>query len=389
LSGALPHVVVISDESQLERWIDQWDDLADHAERPYMTPAWTLAWWRHLRPSDGVLKLVLVVEGETLIGVTPLYVQPTRRPFVYRMLGLPYDAPKQPLAREGDEEIVAVKTAEALTAEDPRADGLELPGLPRDALWRRLLQGSDPGAHVYEAAERSVPVVPLDGDGFDAWFGSKSRNFRQQMRRARRRLEESGGIVAQAATAEEMAERIPGLIELHESRWQERGGSAVVRPGLTEMLRDATSQLGVPGRARMWFAEAEGRMVSAHLVVACGGRSSYWLGGFDDDFAAFHPGMLCLLAEIEYACEIGQHLVDLGAGDHAYKLRLASGDEWISRPTFVFKGPGYARRRLMTTPGELTAMLASRTPASWKRAIRRRGGRGAAPSRDARSPTER
>ncbi len=84
--------------------------------------------------------------------------------------------------------------------------------------------------------------------------------------------------------------------------------------------------------------------------------------------------MLCLLAEVEHAYGSGQRLVDLGAGNHAYKQRLASGEERIGRATFVFKGSGYARRRLMTAPGELTAFVAARTPASWKRAVRQRTG---------------
>jgi CelD/BcsL family acetyltransferase involved in cellulose biosynthesis len=386
LSRTTPHVVVVSDEAQLGQWYEPWDDLATRAERPYVTPAWTLAWWRHLRPADAVLRVVLVLDADALIGVAPLFVQPTRRPVTYRMLGLPYDAPKQPLARAGEERRVAATIAGALLAADPRADALELPGLPFDGAWRSALQASGAGAHLYEAAERSVPVVPLDGGSFDAWFGSKSRNFRQQMRRAGRRLEKAGGLVTQAATAEEAASRIPGLIDLHEARWQARGGSSVVRPGLAQMLGDATRDLGVPGRARMWFAEVGDRLISAHLFVACGGRSSYWLGGFDDEWAAYHPGMLCLLAEVEHAFGSGQRLVDLGAGNHAYKQRLASGEERIGRATFVFKGSGYARRRLMTAPGELTAFVAARTPASWKRAVRQRTGESSA--RDEGSSTD-
>ena len=366
-------VVVASGEAQLGRWRESWDALATEAERPYMTPAWTLAWWRHLRPPDALLRIVLVVRGDTLVGVTPLFVRSSRRPVTYRMLGLPYDAPKQPLARPGDEARVAAATAEALVAQDPRADALELPGLPLESAWRSALQTAGPGAHAYEGSERAVPWVPLDGATYEAWFGAKSRNFRQQMRRARRRLEEDGGTVRLAETAQEVAARIPDMIDLHEARWQSRGGSSVVRPGLAEMLRDATSDLGVPDRARLWLAEAEGRTISAHLFVACGGRSSYWLGGFDDAWAAYHPGMLCLLAEIEHACGAKQRLVDLGAGDHGYKQRLATSEERISRATFVFKGRGYAGRRLVTAPGELTAAMASRTPTSWKRAIRQRG----------------
>ncbi|MGZ4133105.1 MAG: GNAT family N-acetyltransferase, partial [Actinomycetota bacterium] len=177
--------------------------------------------------------------------------------------------------------------------------------------------------------------------------------------------------------------------DMHEARWESRGGSSVVRPGLAEMLTDATSGLGVPERARMWFAEADGRMISAHLFVACGGRSSYWLGGFDDEWAAYHPGMLCLLAEVEHACATGQRLVDLGAGGHAYKQRLSSDEERISRATFVFKGPGYAGRRLVTAPGELTSAVAARPPVSWKRAIRHRTGGGAPAANDAGSATDR
>jgi CelD/BcsL family acetyltransferase involved in cellulose biosynthesis len=369
LSPVGPHVIIASDESQLDRWCHAWDGLATRAQRPYMTPAWNLAWWRHLRPRGAALRVVLIVDGDALIGVTPLYVAPMRRPVTYRMLGLPYDAPKQPLADPCDERLVAASTAGALVTADPPADALEVPALPTDGGWRDLLRTSGRGAHVYDAARHPIPIVPLSGSTFDAWFRAKSRNFRQQMRRAKRRLEEAGGRVGQAASAEEAASLIPSLIDLHQRRWRGRGGSTVVRPGLTEMLRAATSDLGVPERARIWFVEADGRIISAHLFVASGGRSSYWLGGFDDDWAGFHPAMLCLLAEVEHAFSSQQQLVDLGAGGHAYKQRLASDDELIARTTFVIRGRGYVRRRFLTAPRELEAALVSRTPESWRRVI--------------------
>jgi len=370
VSGRDRAFLFLRSEAEVEPWLAAWDALAQGAGRPYMSPAWVLAWSRHLRPSLAELRILLVASGDDVLGVGPLCVRRGRLPVTYRVAGMPYDAPKEPLAAPGAIRTVASAIAAALARADPRADVLEITSLPVSSPWREALEGA--GAHRVDAAPRSVPAAPLTEPTFDAWMASKSRNFRQQMRRARRRLDDAGGHVRLCGTSDEVAQTLPHLLALHDGRWRDRGGSAVVRPGLAQMLVDATTTLGVPERARVWAIELDGRTISAHLFVGAGDRSTYWLGGFDDAYAALHPGMLCLLAEIEDAFERGRSVVELGAGDHPYKQRLATDDDPVARSTFVFRGPGYVRRRLLSAPLELSAVASARLPSTWKEEIRKR-----------------
>ena len=66
-------VELIEDEKGLAPFVAEWDALAVARARPYCAPAWQLAWWRHARPTSALLRAVVVLEQDRLVGIVPLY----------------------------------------------------------------------------------------------------------------------------------------------------------------------------------------------------------------------------------------------------------------------------------------------------------------------------
>ena len=42
---------IVDDEADLAPILSDWDALAVETGRPYCSPGWMLAWWRHARPA--------------------------------------------------------------------------------------------------------------------------------------------------------------------------------------------------------------------------------------------------------------------------------------------------------------------------------------------------
>jgi CelD/BcsL family acetyltransferase involved in cellulose biosynthesis len=75
-----------------------------------------------------------------------------------------------------------------------------------------------------------------------------------------------------------------------------------------------------------------------------------------------------MLRAIEDACSLGVRRVDLGGGEHDYKLRLADGNDPIAWCGLMPRTRGYPAVRAQMLPSELS-WLGRRTA---KRLLRRR-----------------
>src|SRR5207249_4272265 len=152
-----------------------------------------------------------------------------------------------------------------------------------------------------------------------------------------------------SADPSSVADGVRSFARLHRSRWDPRGGSAVLNPGVERMLEAAAPALG-PSRLRLHLTLLDGRPISAHVFVAAGGEVSYWLGGFDDSVAREHPSMLTLLAALEGAWDHGDARFDFGGGAQPYKFRFAEDQDILRWVTLVPRDGRYLRTRLGLVP---------------------------------------
>ena len=372
---------LLDDLAAVERHAQAWDDLAVAARLPYCTPAWMLGWWRHARPDGARLRVAVALGGTELAGIAPCYSVREHGVEHVRLLTSPISHRTEPLAVAGRErevaEVIAATLAEAnpgIVAFDGVPDVSPWPGLMADA-WPGRVR---PGTRVTETM--GAPALTLAGRDFEEWFATRSSNFRSQMRRARRSLEEQGATVRLASTPAEIEQDIGAFIRLHHARWDPRGGSDALDAGVERMLQEIAHELVAAGRLRLASVATADRTVAVQVIAAAGGEASYWLGGFDDEWARSKPALVALLAAVEDAFARKDERFDLGGGTQDYKLRFADGQDELE---WTKVAPRRARTPidwLLLAPSRARGGLARATyePRAALRRRLRRGGSGGA-----------
>lgn len=341
---------LVEDIDRLNRWQDEWDHLAVVLGRPFCAPAWMLAWWQHASPRNSSLKVAVVHEGNDLVGIAPFFV--TQRPGGirhFRLLAGDACFRAEPLARPGAEAEVAGEVAAILAGSKPAPDLMTFDGVPAGCPWPDLLRDAWPKAGGRTRVQNVMPaptVTMSSHESFEAWFGSRSRNFRQQIRRTRRQLIGRGAVL-RLADPKEPDVAVDAFAVLHRKRWEGRGGSSTLDAGVERMVRVAARGMMQNLRLRIWTLDVSGRTVSSHIFLAAGGEVSYWLGGFDPAWARYHPGIQVLVSSVEHAWAIGDHRLDLGGGGQEYKYRLADGEESLQWIDLIPTGPRSALVRTL------------------------------------------
>lgn len=354
---------VIDDAGELEALAPRWDDLAVLRGRPFATPAWLLPWWRHARPRRSQLHVVAVESAGELIGISPWYAHRARdHGLVLRPLGGKTCDRVETLALPGNEAAVARATVEALVAQG-RVAQVAFEGQDSGSPWPALLAQAWPGRHrakVRLVRTAPAPVVHLAGTTFDEWFMSKTTHFRQRMRKARKEFDKQGGRF-RLATADHFEHDLAAFVRVHRARWQARGGSQALTPGVEQILFEAGRELLPSGRFRLWSLEVGGEVVSSHILLRAAGEVGYWLTGWVASDRVGSTSLLGVLNSIEDAFSIGAERVQLGEGGFPYKYRFATGEDELRWTCLVPPGLGsrsaMAHLRLL---GPRTRRLAGR-----------------------------
>jgi len=338
---------LIAEVDGLAALAPEWDALAVADALPQMSPAWVLAWWRHVAPEGALPRGVAVRDGGRLVGLAPFYVAPDGGGRLdYRLPGIEIAARLAPLAVPGREWEVAAAIDGALAGATPRPDALLFEGIAVDGQWQSALRDRWPGSlrpPLWRTHVDGSPFVSLREGSFEAWMAARSSNFRQQMRRMRRRFEQAGGV-ARVATRATLADDAAAFVRLHASRWDDRGHSNLVDLGerFAAMIADAGERLLEDGRLTLRMLDLDGEPICAQLFIEAGGTELFVNGGWDERHAAFKPSLLCLLDAVEDAFARGRGRLDLGVGEQPYKLRFADGDAPLEWAVLLTPGPRLA-----------------------------------------------
>ncbi len=361
------------DLNGLQAWLKAWDRLAVETRLPYCSPSWMLAWWRNAAPSGARLRVILVADQKELIAVAPFYVLMIRGIAHYRLLGSGTSMRLGILARLGTEAEAAHVITSALADAKPCPDVIRLEGVTSSCPWPSLLQRHWPASQppwMHQDRTLPAPVLSLREGSFNEWLESKSANFRKQMRRDRRLLEQYGAAFKLVTKQQELQAGIADFSALHRARWSARGGSSVLTPKVEKMLAEVGTHHIADGRFRLWLLQSGHQTIAARIMVAAGGEVSAWNSGFDQAWADQHPSLLTLLAAIEHAWEVGDDRMDLGGGGRAYKYRFADAEDLLQWLTIVPRGPRYPLTRLSLVPCHIHRSISTRLPVPIKERLR-------------------
>lgn len=354
-STRLLTTTIVDAPDELSSDIQAWSALASRADEPYAAPDWCLAWWRHVAPASARLRVIVVHDDHTLVAVAPFYCERTWFGLVrYRLLGVGTSPRLVPVATAPHLQEAARQVAVALAGVRPRPDIVEFDAVPCDSPWPDLVADAWPGRQP--RIDRDPPIVaPMVAltDSFDGWLATKSRNFRQQARRHRRRLAERGATFRVVTDPHEARTRMADFERLHEARWRYRGGSGVLDPSVMDMLRDAAAAMTPTGGLQLHLIEADDDIIAAHIFLTAGSVVTYWLGGFDEAWGSDQPSLQALLDMVARALTDGRRRFDLGPGAQAYKDRLSDQAGHVCATRLFPRGPRRLLAMVSRAPGRL------------------------------------
>jgi CelD/BcsL family acetyltransferase involved in cellulose biosynthesis len=296
---------------------EPWERLAERSGNVFSTWEWADAWCRALGPRGGLA----VAECRDASGEVTAILPLCRARYGLRFVGHgPADELGPVCARE-DLPAAAFALRELLARRPLGARVLLAERLRGDGPWDEAL-----GGRVLQ--RESSPVLPLGGRSWDEFLASRSRNFREQVRRRERKLAREHEISYRLTEDPDRLEAdFATLGRLHGARW---GGSSEAFGGrLVEFHLDFARRALERGWLRLWTLEVDGSPAAAWYGLRFAGADSYYNGGRDPAWDSYAVGFVLLSHTLRDAFESGMTEYRFLRGDEPYKDRFAELDRGV------------------------------------------------------------
>jgi CelD/BcsL family acetyltransferase involved in cellulose biosynthesis len=304
--------------------LDRWRALAELRENPFLTPEWNRA-WHEAYPGERPFLLLWCRDGE-LRGVLPLVAVRSSGLRLLRFAGARRGDWFTPACAEADEVEMARDCADLLAREKRRWQLLRLDRIDAASAWPEALwaAGASPGLAPARPRRHDVlPFIRFGDEGYDGYLATRSRNFRSQLGRRRRKLESEHGLEFRITREpQRLDEDFDAFLRLHGARWDHRGGSSSGAETVQRFHRRFAALALSRGWLRLWTAEADGEPAGSWYGWRIGGRYCYSLSGFEQRFEPLSLGTVLLAHTIEQAAAEGAEVYDLMWGDESYKSRF-------------------------------------------------------------------
>jgi CelD/BcsL family acetyltransferase involved in cellulose biosynthesis len=340
---------------------DPWRRLAEARSNPFLTPEWMQAWLAS-HPQEKPFAIAWRLDGE-LRGVLPLVavrIGPTK---LLRLAGARRADWMGLACYPEDEGAMAEACVRLLDHERHRWQAIRLDRLDEESAWPQVLRTlpRSPLCAAPPLRRDVLPFIRFDERGFDGYLADRSRNFRSQLGRRRRRLERDHGLRFRMTESLATLDHDLGIFfHLHDARWQRRGGSSSASPAVREHQRRFAASALARGWLRLWIAEADGVPAAAWYGWRIGERYCYALAGFAEAYEDKAIGTVLLSHTIERAADEGASVYDLMWGDECYKRRFETGRRqtttWVYGRGRIFglgvgSGVGLAKAARSLPPG--------------------------------------
>jgi len=350
----------------------RWRDLALRRENPFLTPEWFDAW--HDPDSETPWVVVWKRPGGEVGAVLPLLASRGRFARSLRFPGAD-NGDWFGIACDPDEEGDAVTACLAALRERTREwDLLHLDRVEDKGAWSAVAAQGGPGLHPLRSPD-VLPFLAFGGGGYEGWLASRSRNFRSQLGRRRRRVERDHELTFKDTPDRAgLGAALETLFGFHEARREMQGGEGVLTPQAREAYGCFAELSLERGWLRMHSLEFDGEPVAAWYGWRIGTRYCYGISGFDPGREELAVGTLLLAHTIERAAAEGATVYDFLWGEESYKDRYASG----RREVTSLAEAGGLRGRLSLAGRRGLNSLARAVPERTRqrlRALRARAGR--------------
>ncbi len=180
----------------------------------------------------------------------------------------------------------------------------------------------------FHHARHTSPTVDLSA-GHDAYLAqvrARSKDVLAQVARRRRKLaREVGDVVVEWQTDDVRV--LDTLINWKSAQYRETGvWDRFDQPWIVDVVRALADTAADGLTGVLTTLRAGDHLVAAHFGLQGRDRLVWWFPAYDSSFGNYSPGLILLLDLIAEAAARGLTLVDLGRGEHHYKLRVANGE---------------------------------------------------------------
>jgi CelD/BcsL family acetyltransferase involved in cellulose biosynthesis len=292
---------------------------------PFQSPEWIISWWRHFG-GGGELWAILLRSDGRLVGLAPLFIQQggERNIRQVQLIGTGITDYLDPII---DPEIVlsgAERIFAHLASHRSKWDLCDFQELRPDSPF---LQASvDHGLQLRRGRQGASPVVRL-AETVEAFQAALSPHHRRNLRQAKKRLEEAGGIERERADEARWPAFLEALFQLHRARWEERKLPGVLADsGIQRFHREAAAGLQRRGALRLFGLRHKGEIAAVIYAFVWRRRMYAYLGGFQPALARLSPGTLLIEHAMETAICEGVQEFDFLRGTEAYKYLWGSHD---------------------------------------------------------------
>ncbi|MCS6845056.1 MAG: GNAT family N-acetyltransferase [Caldilineales bacterium] len=321
----------------------EWNPLLSRSrsDHLFLTWEWQSIWWRCL--GEGELYLLAWRDGETLVGIAPLYLvtgADGRRTF--HLVGcVEVSDYLDVLVAAQDEERVYTALLAWLTGGDaPAWDVVSLCNLPQSSMTHRLLPelAAAAGLSCLVSVEDVCPVIELP-DSWEAYLEQRlNKKQRHEVRRKLNKIarEASPRWVLVGRDADLDAE-ISSFIALH--RQSTPAKRSFMTPTMEAFFVEMAHALHRAGWLHLSFLEINGDRAAAMLAFRYGDRLLIYNSGYRPEaYADLSPGIVLTSYLIQDAIAQGLRVFDFLQGDEVYKYRFGAVDTLVYR-TEVFRAP--------------------------------------------------
>ncbi len=218
-------------------------------------------------------------------------------------------------------------------------------GVPAGASrWQVFFETLD--AHQLAFARRQrclIDTVEIEGN-WDAYFDSRSRNHRHQVRKAAQRAQRAGItelVCCDQFAPEEVEPLLKTCFEIEARGWKGQAHSAVLNvPGAWQFYLRQAKQLAAWGQLSLTLLTHEGRPIA--FEYGWRGKGAYFSPkvGYDEAFQRLSPGQLLRFRLLErFHRQPGIREVDFLGPSSLATAKWATGRYSIDRVIVAMRGP--------------------------------------------------
>ncbi len=317
---------ILTDLASIESIKDEWRRLAEERSNAFITPEWFFTWFDHYGDEYSPVVSAVYFKDGKLAGLMPLALSQSKWLRKLCFAGANLGDYFHPVSTKADEEAVAAATVAVLGGRRRMWSTFLLDNVEASARWpRAIVQASPLPLASVELGTASLPYISLDGQDWDEFQKSRSRSIRRERGRKLRRLEREHRVSFRRAESNEaLAKDIETFFQLHDLRWDQRGGSSLTSGRARAFLRDFAVAAQQRDWLRMIFMEVDGEPVAVDYNWRVGDSYAGYQAGFDPAWSWHSVGALLEDHDYRTAIEEDASTFELLLGDEPYKLHQAT-----------------------------------------------------------------